>query len=145
MISSNSHSPARSRIYKGQKFTRSDVVWAYPQPEPNPYQVEWDDLIHAIKKDKLYNEVKRGAEASLVTSMGRMSAHTGQIITFDEMLNCKSEFAPDVDKLTMTSPAPLRWISSPSAIPSPSRASSGIASIWPDDRATTNMMPVVER
>jgi predicted dehydrogenase len=107
VISSNSHSPARSRIYKGQKFTRTDVTWAFPQPEPNPYQVEWDDLIHAIKKDKLYNEVKRGAEGSLVTSMGRMSAHTGQIITFDEMLNCKSEFAPDVDKLTMTSPAPL--------------------------------------
>ncbi len=108
VISSNSHSPARCRIYKGQKFTRGDVVWAFPQPEPNPYQVEWDDLIHAIKKDKLYNEVKRGAEASLVTAMGRMSAHTGQIITFDEMLNCKSEFAPDVDKLTMTSPAPLQ-------------------------------------
>jgi hypothetical protein len=31
----------------------------------------------------------------------------GQIITFDQMLNCKSEFAPDVDKLTMTIPAPL--------------------------------------
>ncbi|MFI5457795.1 MAG: Gfo/Idh/MocA family protein [Isosphaerales bacterium] len=108
VISSNSHSPARCRIYKGQKFTRSDLVWAFPQPEPNPYQVEWDDLIHAIRKDKLYNEVKRGAEASLVTSMGRMAAHTGQIVTFDEMLNCKCEFAPDVDKLTMKSPAPLQ-------------------------------------
>ncbi len=49
VISSNSHSPARSRIYKGQKFSRNDVVWAFPQPEPNPYQVEWDDLIHAIR------------------------------------------------------------------------------------------------
>ena len=87
---------------------RSDITWAFPQPEPNPYQVEWDDLIHAIRKDKLYNEVKRGAEASLVTSMGRMAAHTGQVITFDDMLNCKCEFAPDVDKLTMTSPAPLQ-------------------------------------
>jgi predicted dehydrogenase len=108
VISSNSHTPSRCRIYKGQKFTRSDIVWQYPQPEPNPYQTEWDDLIHAIRKDKLYNEVKRGAEASLVTSMGRMSAHTGQVITFDDMLNCKNEFAPDVDKLTMTSPAPLQ-------------------------------------
>jgi predicted dehydrogenase len=108
VISSNSHTPSRCRIYKGQKFTRSDIVWQYPQPEPNPYQTEWDDLIHAIRKDKLYNEVKRGAEASLVTSMGRMAAHTGQVITFDDMLNCKNEFAPDVDKLTMTSPAPLQ-------------------------------------
>ncbi len=108
VISSNSHSPARCRIYKGQNMRRSDMTWAFPQPEPNPYQVEWDDLIHAIRKDKLYNEVKRGAEASLVTSMGRMAAHTGQIVTFDDMLNCKCEFAPEVDKLTMTSPAPLQ-------------------------------------
>ena len=110
VISSNSATrPARCRIYKGQNFdSADDIVWACPQPEPNPYQVEWDDLIDAIRKDKLYNEVKRGAEASLVTSMGRMAAHTGQIITFDEMLNCEHEFAPDVDKLTMDSPAPLR-------------------------------------
>jgi predicted dehydrogenase len=108
IISSNSHSPSRCKIYKGQKFNRSDIVWQYPQPEPNPYQVEWDHMVHAIKKDKLYNEVRRGAEASLVTAMGRMAAHTGQVITFDDMLNCKSEFAPDVDKLTMTSAAPLQ-------------------------------------
>jgi predicted dehydrogenase len=108
VISSNSHTPSRCRIYRGQKFTRGEIVWAFPQPEPNPYQTEWDDLIHAIRKDKLYNEVERGAKASLVTSMGRMAAHTGQVITFDDMLNCKNEFAPDVDKLTMTSPAPLQ-------------------------------------
>jgi predicted dehydrogenase len=108
VISSNSHSPARCKIYKGQKFNRADIVWQYPQPEPNPYRVEWDHLVHAIKKDKLYNEVKRGAEASLVTAMGRMAAHTGQVITFEDMLNCKNEFAPDVDKLTMTGPAPLQ-------------------------------------
>jgi hypothetical protein len=40
--------------------------------------------------------------------MGRMAAHTGQIITFDQMLNHEHEFAPNVDKLTMNSPAPLR-------------------------------------
>ena len=39
--------------------------------------------------------------------MGRMAAHTGQEITFDEILNSDHEFAPDVDKLTMDSPAPL--------------------------------------
>ena len=39
--------------------------------------------------------------------MGRMAAHTGQVITFDEMLNCDHEFAPDVDKLTIDGPAPL--------------------------------------
>src|SRR5207248_4382032 len=59
----------------------------------------------AIRNDKPYSEVQRGVEASLVTAMGRMSAHTGQVITRDQMLNCQHAFAPDADKLTMESPA----------------------------------------
>lgn len=107
IISTSSHTPAKCRIYKGQSFAKKDIIWSFPQPEPNPYQLEWDHLMNAIRKDKLYNEVKRGAEASLVTSMGRMACHTGQVITFDDMLNCAHEFAPDVDKLTLDGPAPL--------------------------------------
>ena len=64
-------------------------------------------LIDAVRNDKPYNEVKRGAEASLVTSMGRMAAHTGQPVTFDEMLNGEHEFAPKVDQLTPDGPAPV--------------------------------------
>ncbi|MBP1602493.1 MAG: iolG 2, partial [Acidobacteria bacterium] len=52
-------------------------------------------------------EVKRGVEASLVTSMGRMAAHTGREVSFEEMLNCEHEMAPGLDKLTIDSPAPL--------------------------------------
>jgi hypothetical protein len=40
--------------------------------------------------------------------MGRMACHTGQVVTFDDMLNCPHEFAPTVDKLAMNSPAPLQ-------------------------------------
>jgi hypothetical protein len=82
-------------------------IWSAATPEPNPYQLEWDHLMDAIRKDKPYNEVRRGAEASLVTSMGRMAAHTGQIITRDQMLNCDHEFAPTVAALTNDSPAPV--------------------------------------
>lgn len=120
VISTLGHTPGMTRIYKGQKIpavlSKNDlplpqdpnVVWAYPQPEKSPYQFEWDDLMDAIRNNKPYNEVQRGAEASLVTAMGRMAAHTAQIITFDQMLNSPHEFAPDVDKLTMDGPPPLR-------------------------------------
>ena len=120
VISTLSHTPGITRIYKGHRIPRvlskkelplpedPNVSWAYPQPEKSPYQYEWDDLMEAIRQDKPYNEVQSGAEASLVTSMGRMAAHTGQIITYDQMLNCEHEFAPGVDKLTMDSPAPLQ-------------------------------------
>ena len=110
IISMNGHTPAPSKIYRNQDMT-STPIWAYKDhkgKEPNPYQVEWDDLMTAIRKDQKYNEVRRGAEASLITSMGRMAAHTGQEMTRDDMLDCKVEFAPNVDKLTFASAPPVQ-------------------------------------
>jgi hypothetical protein len=40
--------------------------------------------------------------------MGRMAAHTGQEISYEDMLNHPDEYAPDADKFTMDSPPPLR-------------------------------------
>ncbi len=109
VISTSSHTPAKCRIYKGQNVRKKeDLVWAFPPNEKSPYQLEWNHLLDAIVHNKPYNEVKRGAEASLVTAMGRMAAHTGQIITFDQMLNCSHEFAPEVSELSFDSPAPLQ-------------------------------------
>ena len=107
VISSRAHTPAKSRIYSGHNFNKQDLTWAFPGPEPNPYQVEWNDLIDAIRNDQPYNEVERGTKASLVTSMGRMAAHTGQLVTYDEIFNHEHEFAPNLDKLTLTAAAPV--------------------------------------
>jgi hypothetical protein len=96
-----------SAIYKGQNAEAANLLWE-SKDRSNPYQNEWDALIDAIRNDKPHNEVKRGVEASLVTSMGRMAAHTGQEITYDDMLNCEHEFAPGLDRLTRESPAPLQ-------------------------------------
>ena len=108
IISTAGHMPGRCRIFKGQDVAKkSDMVWAFPQPEPSPYQMEWEDLVEAIRQDKPYNEAKRGAEASLATSMGRMAAHTGRVVTWEEMLNGQHEFAPGLDKLAFEGPAPI--------------------------------------
>jgi predicted dehydrogenase len=108
VVSTAGHSPGRVRTFKSQEMTRANMIWAFPQPEPSPYRLEWDDLIQAIRENKPYNEAERGAIASLVTSMGRMAAHTGQVITYEDMLKCPHEFAPEVDKLTADGPAPLQ-------------------------------------
>ena len=106
LISASGHMPAKSATFSGYDY-KTGKTWAYAHPEPNPYQLEWDDLIDAIRTNKPYNEVQRGAEVSLVSSMGRMAAHTGQIVTWDEIMKTDHEFAPTVDQLTMTSAAPL--------------------------------------
>lgn len=108
IISANAHTPARCSIFKGQNVrNEADLVWRVGEPEPNPYRLEWVHLIEAIRKDQPFNEVKRGVEASLVTSMGRMAAHTGQMITYEQILNSDHEMAPDLDQITEKSPAPL--------------------------------------
>jgi hypothetical protein len=61
----------------------------------------------AIRNDKPYSEVKRGVQASVVTSMGRIAAHTGQEITYEQVLNSEYEYAPGADKFTMDSPPPV--------------------------------------
>ncbi len=106
IISTASHHPGKVRTYQGHNMTKENLIWG-PPVEPSPYQMEWDDLVEAIREDKPYNEAKRGAEASMVSSMGRLSAHTGKIVTFDEMLNNDHELAPGIDKLTADGPAPV--------------------------------------
>jgi predicted dehydrogenase len=108
VISTSGHHPARCRLYKGQRFVKDELTWAFPPEEPNPYQLEWDNLMVSIRKDKPHNEVERGAMASLITSMGRFACHTGQLVKTEEYLNHDHEFAPDVDQLVLGGPAPLR-------------------------------------
>jgi len=113
VISEHGHMPSRARLFSNQdagqmgKISDANVIWRCKDPEPNPYQLEWDDLVAAIREDKPYNEVERGAEASLQAVLGRMAAHTGQVIKRSDLLKHDHEFAPNVDKLTLDSPAPL--------------------------------------
>jgi predicted dehydrogenase len=108
VISTSGHFPAKSKIYKNQNMTGSNIVWKCKADEPDPYQLEWNHLLEAIRKDMTYNEVSRGAKASLVTAMGRMACHTGRIVTFDEALNHEHEFAPHVDEIaSIDSAAPV--------------------------------------
>ncbi len=109
VVSKSSDCGFPSMTFKGQNMQRSNMIWQSPviQGQQDPYLNEWNDLMEAIRGNKPYNEAKRGIEASLVSSMGRMAAHTGQEITFEDMLNCEHEFAPDLSKFDMGSPAPL--------------------------------------
>jgi predicted dehydrogenase len=108
-VSSHGDCGLPSVIYDGQNANRANARWVseVKPDERNPYQNEWNALVDAVRDDKPFNEVEHGVKGSLVTSMGRYAAHTGQEITYDDFLNHEHEFAPDVDKLTMDSEAPL--------------------------------------
>jgi predicted dehydrogenase len=95
-----------SGIFKGQSMD-TPVVWQSTD-KTNPYQNEWDSLVSAIRNNKPYNEVKRGVEASVATSMGRYAAHTGMEVTFDQFLNHEHEYSPNTDKFPEDPKAPLQ-------------------------------------
>lgn len=109
IASKNGDCGGPSAIFKGQSPKRSEMTWESKTPpgEEDWYLNEWNDLLDAIRKDQTYNEVERGVNVSLATSMGRMAAHTGQEITFEDMLNCEHEMAPGIEKFTADSPAPV--------------------------------------
>lgn len=107
VISAAGHHPAKTRMYHGHAMDDSKLAWAFPQPEPNPYQLEWNHLIAAIRSDAPYNELERGVMASAVTSMGRHAAHTGQEITLENFLKVSHEFAPNLADLTLDGPSPV--------------------------------------
>jgi predicted dehydrogenase len=93
-------------IYKGQNMDPNAIVWQSTD-RSNPYQNEWEVLVDRIRANQPHNEVKTGVETSVVTNMGRMAAHTGQEITYDQMLNCPHEFAPEVANLAYDAASPL--------------------------------------
>ena len=112
IVSMAAHTPGKVRLFNdhhpSKNLRASNITWAYPQPEQNPYDLEWEDLINAIRNDEPYNEVDRGVRASMVTSMGRFAAHTGKHITWDEYFNNNHSMSPDADKITMDGPSPLQ-------------------------------------
>src|SRR5215469_1895020 len=89
-----------SMTFKGQNTARSNMIWTSKRVpgEEDPYQNEWNELMDAIRTNKLYSETERGVKASLVSNMGRFAAHTGQEITYEDMLNSTHELAPNADK-----------------------------------------------
>jgi len=109
VVSSSGDCGLPSAIHKGQRPKAGSLAWKsnVPPADQNPYQNEWNVLVAAIQGGKPHNEVESGVKTSLVTSMGRMAAHTGQEITYEQILNCDHEFAPGVAELTFDSPAPL--------------------------------------
>ena len=97
----------RPKIYKTHEMTRENLLWEFPGRDPNPYVVEWQRLLDAIRQDTPHNEARRAGEANITALMGRMATHSGQYITWDQATNSPFEFVADIDRMTFHTPAPI--------------------------------------
>ena len=105
-FSGNVHAPT-VQTYKDQQLVKDNITWQPSKESMSPYQVEWDELLTAIRQNQPYNEVERAAYANLTSIMGRAAIHMGRVITWEEMLASSFTFCPNVD-FTADSPAPVR-------------------------------------
>ena len=99
-------SPINTRTYHDQRIATNNIAWK-SEPEVNPWQVEWNVLLDAIRHDRPHNEARRAAYADLASIMGRAAVHSGKVITWEEALASKFQFCPNVASLTADSPAPV--------------------------------------
>jgi len=60
----------------------------------DPYVQEHVDLIASIRAGKPLNELQTVAESTLTAIMGRMSAYTGEALTWDQALGSKLDLMP---------------------------------------------------
>ncbi len=97
----------RPKIYKGHQQTPENLLWEFAGRDPNPYVVEWQRLLDAIRQDKPHNEARRAGEADIAALMGRMATHSGQFITWDQAMNSQFQFVTDIDRMTFDTPAPM--------------------------------------
>lgn len=72
----------------------------------DPYVQEHTDLINSIRAGKPINELKNVAESSLTAVMGRMTAYTGKLVTWDKALNSKEDTFPSKLEWDMSIPVP---------------------------------------
>lgn len=73
--------------------------------ENNPYQQEHDDLFAAIAKgDFKFADAENGAYSTLTAILGRMATYSGQVLSFDKVLNSGISIMPKEFSFTAQPP-----------------------------------------
>ena len=71
------------------------AAWRYSGSKyKDMYQVEHDELFASIRARKPINDGIRMAHSTLTAIMGRMSAYTGKVVTWEQALNSAESLVP---------------------------------------------------
>lgn len=84
------------------RLNGSEGSWRYPRARAgrksgaaNPYQVEHEALLAAIRNDTPHNEAETGATATMTAILGRMATYTGRTVSWKEGSDKGSRLAPE--------------------------------------------------
>lgn len=78
---------SRGRIENG-------AAWHFCGRISNPYQVEHDVLMDAVRNNRPHNEAEYAAMATMTAILGRMASYSGQTVTWQQAINSSLCLAP---------------------------------------------------
>jgi len=101
IMGTNGYSNCADTIYN----SKGEEIWKYNYPLDEKGDIQWDkmvssyvqehiDLVTAIRKNEQYVEAEATAKSTLAAIMGRMSAYSGKIVTWDEVMNSDLKLGP---------------------------------------------------
>ncbi|HEC02920.1 MAG TPA: twin-arginine translocation signal domain-containing protein [Phycisphaerales bacterium] len=99
---------ATVHMFKDQRIAKSNISWTPTKDAKSPWDYEWDELIESIRRDRPHNEIKRAVYSDLTSLMGRAACHTGQEVTWDQIMESRFQFCNYLDDLYYDSPAPVK-------------------------------------
>jgi len=99
---------ATVHMFRDQRIEKDNIAWTPKKDAYSPWQYEWNDFIESIRKDRAHNEIKRAVYSDLTSLMGRAACHTGQIVTWDQIMKSNFQFCDYLDKLDYDSPPPVK-------------------------------------
>ena len=106
-FSGNVHA-ATVHMFKDQRIERDNISWTPEKDRYSPWQYEWNVFIGNIRNDRPHNEIKRAVYSDLTSLMGRAACHTGQTVTWDQIMNSNFQFCSYLDELNYDSPPPVK-------------------------------------
>ncbi len=106
-FSGNIHA-ATVHMFKDQRIGKDQIAWTPQDDAFTPWQYEWNDFIASIRSDRHHNEAKRAVYSDLTTLMGRAACHTGQTVTWDDVMKSEFQFCDYIDRMNYDSPAPVK-------------------------------------
>jgi predicted dehydrogenase len=99
---------ATVHLFKDQRIEKDNIAWTPTKDAHSPWQYEWNVFIDSIRNNRPHNEVKRAVYSDLTSLMGRAACHTGQEITWDQIMKSKFQFCDYLDDLDYDSPPPVK-------------------------------------
>jgi predicted dehydrogenase len=106
-IAEYAHGSKGKADISGARIESGGDKWRYSGENPNPYQVEHDDLIASIRSGSPLNEGENGAHSSMTAILGRLCTYSGKMISWDEAINSEINLAPKHYAFDAAPPTPL--------------------------------------